>query len=146
MGWFDVFCNNLERFWDRSLYFLPLFLVAILLSAGLSFLVGRCNGKAVVFFQLFFFSLVGIVVAYVETNLTSVVPSLLPSVLIVLAVLAQLVGGIRGEDSRPLKTSAAFAAAGISVFMFLVSAHYMKSFVKSPSPIATKISSVPESR
>lgn len=123
-----VLAHVFFSFWQSTKFFAPLFLTAFMVSSVLALLVARKNRPVVAFFQILFFSLVGIVVAYIETMQTTIIQSILPSVLIVLTVLAQLVGGLKGDGSRPMHDSLTFGAAGAAIFLFLLSAHYIKVF------------------
>ena len=105
--------------------FLPPILLAAICSILFSRLLIRGENIGSDTMQLFYTSVVGVGVGYVEAILSkNFIQAILPTLIAGLIVLFQLIGRLRPGFEPPFDTKVGYSSAVLGVCLFLVSAHY----------------------
>lgn len=110
---------------DAVVVFAPLLIFGSLVAILISQWLGKDGERTEIFFQMIFTGLVGCVVAYIQLGVGDIIGQVLPPVLITLTVLFQLVGRVKPSLSVPMESPRAFAATGMAIGSFLLSAQYI---------------------
>jgi hypothetical protein len=115
-----------------AIHVIPMFLVALLYSLVVSTLVNFSDeAKRVAFFEILFFSFVGLAVAYVNfLTRGGLLEDLVPSFILAITFVFQLFGLSKGADSVPLKTKKVFLSGVGAAVTFIFCTQYLALVLK----------------
>lgn len=120
---------NFGYFFDAFIAFAPLLIFGSIVAAIISIWLGKGNERVEIFFQMLFTALIGCVVAYIQLAVGDIIGQILPPSLVILTVLFQLIGRIKPDLNVPMDSPRTFAAAGMAIGSFLLSAQYISKAI-----------------
>lgn len=115
-----------------AIHVTPMFLVALAYSAIVSAIVTFSDeAKRVAFFEILFFSFVGLGVAYVNfLTRGGLLQDLVPSFILAITFVFQLFGLSKGADKVPLKTKKVFLSGVGAAITFIFCTQYLALVIK----------------
>jgi hypothetical protein len=110
-----------------AIHVTPMFLVAFIYSSVVTSIVTFTEeSKRIAFFEILFFSFVGLAVAYVNfLTRGGLLQGLLPSFILAITFVFQLFGLSKGADRVPLKTKKVFLSGVGSAITFIFCTQYL---------------------
>lgn len=124
----DLFQLGVNELAKAVVYFLPIFLLMGLVSAGSSLFVSR-GSRQDYFLRFLFFSALGTTVGFLtDISPGDTLKALLPSVVVILTFLFQLVGRMLPDKQAPLSEENVLFSAFLCAVFFLVGYHYFQNF------------------
>lgn len=110
-----------------SIHVFPMFVVALAYSSMVAYMVNFSDeSRRVAFFEILFFSFVGLAVAYVNfLTRGSLLEDLVPSFILAITFVFQLFGLSKGSQSVPLKTKKVFLSGVGSAVTFIFCTQYL---------------------
>lgn len=119
--------QSIEAFWVKTFAELfPIFIMPILCCGIVYFLVPFDEDeKATALSELFFFCMLGVSIAFLDSVSGDIIQTLLPQIIILITIIFQLVGSTAKSLGAPLRKKKTIIAASGAAICFMFARQYL---------------------